>query len=182
MFDCDMIVSGKVLDKKSFMTKSDIWLMSAVLVIALLILLVFRLSRTQGSYANVTCDGEVLIQIPLAQSEARYYLLTESIMLSGDEAQVSSGQLQINEEQKPAYDLKELSEEEWRNVQLPSCDYNVIQYQDGEVQMIESSCPDQICVHHSAVSATGENIICLPHKIVIEVIGDKEHELDGVTY
>lgn len=164
------------------MTKSDIWLMSAVLVIALLILLVFRLSRTQGSYANVTYDGTSLIQIPLTQSEARYYLLTESIMLSEDKAQVGSGQLQINEEQKPAYDLRELSEEEWRNVQLPSCDYNVILYQNGEVRMIESSCPDQICVHHSTVSATGENIICLPHKIVIEIVSDEEHELDGVVY
>lgn len=160
MFDYDMMVS----DKKCFIKKADIWLISAVLVIALLILLVFRLNRTQGSYAKVSGDSMVIMQIPLVQSEAKYYLMTESI------------------QHEPLYSIEELSAEEWLNIQRPSEYYNVILCQDGEVRMIESNCPDQICVHHSAVSATGENIICLPHKIVIEIISDEEHELDGVAY
>lgn len=162
-FDCDMIVSDKASDitsdRKSSMTKADICLVAVIVVTALFIALIFRLNRTPGSYANVTCDGRVLIQIPLTQSEAKYYLLTESII--------------------------ELSEDEWKNTQLPSVlsdDYNVIVCQDGKVRMAESSCPDQICVYHSAIYASGESIICLPHKVIVEVISDEERELDGVVY
>lgn len=165
MFDCSIMLS----DKKHFMTKADIWLISAILIIALIILFVFRLTRTEGSYANVSYDGIIIMQIPLSKSEEKYYLLTESI----------SGSY---EETHPICSIDELSEEEWLNIQHPLEDYNVIICQNGEVRMVESSCPDQICVHHSAIYATGENIICLPHKIVIEIINDEESGLDGVVY
>lgn len=165
MFGCDMIIS----EKKRFMTKADIWLISAILTIALIILLAFRLTRTQGSYANISYDGMIIMQIPLLQSEARYYLLTENKSHSYEDTQ-------------SVYGIEELSEEEWVNIQYSSEDYNVFLCQNGEVSMIESSCPDQICVHHSAICATGENIICLPHKIVIEIISDEDSELDGVAY
>ncbi|MDE7284044.1 MAG: NusG domain II-containing protein [Lachnospiraceae bacterium] len=165
MFDCGIMSS----DKKHFMTKADILLISAILTIALISLLVFRLTRIEGSYANVSYDGMIIMQIPLSQSEDKYYLLTESISLSYDETQ-------------PIYDIVELSEEEWLNIQYHSEDYNVLLCQNGEVRMIESSCPDQICVHHSAIYATGESIICLPHKTVIEIINDEGSKLDGVAY
>lgn len=165
MFDCDIMSSGK----KHFITKADIWLISAILAIALIILFVFRLTRTQGSYANISYDGMIIMQIPLSQSETRYYLLTESISGSYEETQ-------------PICSIEELSEEEWLNMQRSSEDYNVLICHNGEVRMIESNCPDQICVHHSAINATGENIICLPHKIVVEIISDEESKLDGVAY
>lgn len=165
MFDYGIMSS----DKKHFMTKADIWLISAILTIALIILFVFRLTRTEGNYVKVSYDGMIIMQIPLSQSEDKYYLLTESISGSYEETQ-------------PICIIKELSEEEWLNIQRPLEDYNVLLCQNGEVRMVESSCPDQICVHHSVICATGENIICLPHKIVIEIINDEECELDGVAY
>lgn len=165
MFDSGIMSS----DKKHFMTKADILLISAILTIALIILLVLRMTRTQGSYANISYDGVIIMQLPLLQSEDKYYLMTESISPSYEVTQ-------------PMYGIVELSEGEWLNIQHPLEDYNVLLCQNGEVRMIESSCPDQICVHHSAVCMAGENIICLPHKIVIEIVGDKGNELDGVAY
>lgn len=165
MFDCDIMTS----EKKHFMTKADICLISAILIIALIILLIFSLTRTQGNYANISYNGMVIMQVPLSQSETKYYLLTESIS-------------NIYEETQSIYSVMELSEEEWFDIQRQSGDYNILLYQNGKVQMIESNCPDQICVHHSAICLAGENIICLPHKIVIEIIGDNGYELDGVAY
>ena len=54
----------------------------------------------------------------------------------------------------------------------------------GEADVIYSSCPDLICVHHSPISHTGESIICMPNRIEIEVIPDStdpEPEIDGVS-
>jgi len=35
-----------------------------------------------------------------------------------------------------------------------------------------STCRDHICVKHSAISHEGESIICLPNRIVVEIISD----------
>ncbi len=60
---------------------------------------------------------------------------------------------------------------------------NVMQIKDGKVTMKKADCRDQICADHKAIEKSGETIVCLPHKVVIEIkSGDgKEQELDGVT-
>jgi len=40
---------------------------------------------------------------------------------------------------------------------------------DGRVHMIDSACPDKLCVHMGWKSHSGESIICLPNRVVIEV-------------
>ena len=39
---------------------------------------------------------------------------------------------------------------------------------NGEVFMESSNCKSQICVKHKKISRSGENIICLPNKVIIE--------------
>ncbi|MDR1017578.1 MAG: NusG domain II-containing protein [Lachnospiraceae bacterium] len=58
---------------------------------------------------------------------------------------------------------------------------NVIQIKDKKVKMIEATCPDKICVHHKAISKDGESIICLPHKLVVEIDSKKKSEFDFVV-
>ena len=43
---------------------------------------------------------------------------------------------------------------------------NTIRVEAGRVCMISADCPDQTCVHMGW--STGQPIICLPHKLVIE--------------
>ena len=45
---------------------------------------------------------------------------------------------------------------------------------DGKADVLCSSCPDLICVHHSPISHTGESIVCMPNRIVIEIIPDRQ--------
>lgn len=60
--------------------------------------------------------------------------------------------------------------------------YNTLKLSKSGVFMMASDCPDQICVHHRPVSASGESIICLPHKLVVEIRGAAEEEsLDGMV-
>lgn len=46
---------------------------------------------------------------------------------------------------------------------------NVMVIKDGKVTVREANCPDSICVKTRAASKAGETIVCLPHKLVIEV-------------
>lgn len=41
---------------------------------------------------------------------------------------------------------------------------------DGKADMESADCPNQICVHHGAISHTGETIVCLPNRVVIEIV------------
>ena len=47
---------------------------------------------------------------------------------------------------------------------------NTLEISDGTAKMIDADCPDQICVNTYPISSPGETIVCLPHKLVIEVI------------
>lgn len=61
--------------------------------------------------------------------------------------------------------------------------YNLFSVSDGRVRMEAADCPDQTCVHHIPISETGENIICLPHKLVVEITGgaDETETPDGMA-
>lgn len=49
-----------------------------------------------------------------------------------------------------------------------------IRISGGEVCVSESSCPSQDCVHSGTISRSGESIICLPNRLVIQLTGGGE--------
>lgn len=60
--------------------------------------------------------------------------------------------------------------------------YNLMVIWGGEVSVAEADCPDGLCTRQRKISRNGESIICLPHKLVIQIESNKEGALDAVTY
>ncbi len=59
---------------------------------------------------------------------------------------------------------------------------NVLVIENGKAYISQANCPDKICAGHRAVSYTGETIVCLPHKVIVEITSDKaENELDVIA-
>lgn len=52
--------------------------------------------------------------------------------------------------------------------------YNIVKIEGGKVIVSEASCKNQVCVRHSAISDAGENIVCLPNRLVVSVEGSGE--------
>ena len=148
------------------MKKADIVFLFGILAIAFLGLLVLQQHREKGSYMEVSYDGTALGKISLSGQEETYYLLTD-------------GTLQKLEKEKDMEWAAQLAQIEGEN---QTGNYNIFMCRNGEVRMIKSNCPDLLCVHHYPVKTAGESIICLPHKIVIAITGEKGKELDGVVY
>ncbi len=48
-------------------------------------------------------------------------------------------------------------------------DINILVIENGEAYIKSANCPDKICVSHRRISKTGETIVCLPHKLVVEI-------------
>lgn len=57
---------------------------------------------------------------------------------------------------------------------------NRLKAEDGKIAVIEADCPDKDCVKRGWLKRPGDSAICLPHRLVIRLIG--ESEVDGVTW
>ncbi len=49
--------------------------------------------------------------------------------------------------------------------------YNLIEIGDQKVRVIDADCPDKLDVKQGYISKSGEVIVCLPNKLVIEIKG-----------
>lgn len=61
---------------------------------------------------------------------------------------------------------------------------NVVVIENGIAYMREADCPDQYCVQHKPISNMHETIVCLPHKLVVQMTGKEEKqamEIDGIV-
>ena len=47
---------------------------------------------------------------------------------------------------------------------------NHITIKDGQVSMSYSTCRNQVCVNTGAISETKDAIVCLPNRVVVEII------------
>lgn len=46
---------------------------------------------------------------------------------------------------------------------------NVVEVQSGKVRVSEADCPNQDCVDQGWISNAGQQIVCLPHKLVVNI-------------
>lgn len=53
-------------------------------------------------------------------------------------------------------------------------DYNVLVIKDGYADIIEATCPDKICVDHAKINGNGQTLVCLPNKVVVEIVNQEE--------
>lgn len=59
--------------------------------------------------------------------------------------------------------------------------YNLLELTEDGIKITESDCPDKICIHMGEIKDVNDMIVCLPHKLVIEIKSDTENsDLDAV--
>lgn len=139
--------------------KADIVLIVGCLLAAALLGVFFIVHRGTGSTVRILCDGiEIKVisldsfQMNSTETADGYYLIT----FNGDVADVEYFA------NKPELKIVE------------GTSYNLISVEAGIIVMEEADCKDQICVHHKPISSARENIICLPHRLVVNIIGDDD--------
>lgn len=59
--------------------------------------------------------------------------------------------------------------------------YNIVHIKDGEVWIDSANCYNQVCVFERPISKPGQAIVCLPHKLVIEIKGEKNQGVDIIS-
>lgn len=60
-------------------------------------------------------------------------------------------------------------------------EYNVIYVEDGKVWIEEANCNNQVCVYEQPIKLVGQAIVCLPHKLIVEIQGADESTIDIIS-
>ncbi|MDF2486313.1 MAG: putative rane protein [Herbinix sp.] len=79
------------------------------------------------------------------------------------------------------YDTLYLKENTTYTLELKDGTYNTFEIKDGYVDMSDASCPDKICVNHKSIHYNNETIVCLPNKVVLEVMGSENSGVDAIA-
>ncbi|MBR4168762.1 MAG: NusG domain II-containing protein [Lachnospiraceae bacterium] len=84
----------------------------------------------------------------------------------------------VNGEEYGAFPL---SEDKTLTIRGYDGGFNTLVIKDHKASISEADCPDALCVHQKAISADHETIVCLPHRVVIEIQADKENATDAIA-
>ena len=74
-----------------------------------------------------------------------------------------------------------LSQDTVVELSLENGSYNILQIREGKADITEASCPDKICVKHRPVRGKGENLVCLPNQVVVEIENGETSEVAAAT-
>lgn len=118
--------------------RNDIIMGVIVLVIALVSLVFFAVTKKEGSTILITVGGE-------------------------------------------EYQTLELDKNVTLTIDGEGNSHNIVVVEDGYVWMSDADCPDKLCVKHNKIHYNHETIVCLPHKVVVEIINGETNSVDIIA-
>nr|WP_269446110.1 NusG domain II-containing protein [Caldisericum exile] len=59
--------------------------------------------------------------------------------------------------------------------------YLYLEIEQDRVRVIDSTCPDKLCIKQGWISNIGETIVCLPNRITISIVGGNV-SVDSISY
>ena len=74
-----------------------------------------------------------------------------------------------------------LAEDATVEIRQKNGSYNILQIDGGKAEISEASSPDKVCVNHRPVDGQGESLICLPNKMVVEIVNGEDRGIDAGT-
>ncbi len=58
----------------------------------------------------------------------------------------------------------------------------ILKIEDSGVRIIDSPCPDKICIHQGIIRESGQWIACLPNQVLISIKGKTEEKIDEISF
>lgn len=58
----------------------------------------------------------------------------------------------------------------------------LLETKEGRIRVKEADCPLQICAHTGWIKNTGQIIVCVPNKVLVEIRGAGAADYDAVSY
>ena len=58
---------------------------------------------------------------------------------------------------------------------------NTIEVEEGRIRIVNATCPDGVCVRQGFISDGTIPIVCLPHRLTIQIITNESDDFDAAT-
>lgn len=58
---------------------------------------------------------------------------------------------------------------------------NTVLVEQGRIAVTHADCPDKICVNQGYIENSAVPIVCLPHRLSVEIVGSGNEEIDAVA-
>ena len=78
--------------------------------------------------------------------------------------------------------LKELKKEQLIHIELENNKHIDIKVNETGTWIEDVVCPDKLCQKTGIINKVGQNIVCLPNRVVIYYEGNVKSEVDHVSY
>lgn len=124
---------------------------------------------------NRKLKNDVVLAVVITLLATAGLLLFNLLKTQGDYVSVK-----INGEEKYRYSLSENVDTVIYTGENNNQENRLI-IENNQAYIISASCPDKICVGHRPVSNVNESIVCLPHKVVVEIVSDEAENAPDVV-
>jgi hypothetical protein len=122
-----------------------------------------RRKRNKAITGRWWAPGDVVIV--LAVVALSVFLITQSVIGAG-----AGSDLELRVTANGEEVLVRQLGEDYEKLTIPGfAGDSYLEISDGRVRMIDSACPDKLCVKTGWISSPGESIVCLPNRVVIEI-------------
>ena len=122
----------------------------------------------QNKKKNIILFGGLLLLIIAG-------FLIRSVLYSGQEAHI---EIICENEVRYTFDM-----DETKTIRVEHSDgsYNVVCIEHGTVRVEDADCDNHDCIKQGRISKVGQSVICLPHQMVIRIVGTQDSEYDAVV-
>ncbi len=117
----------------------------------------------------------LLIVIILIVSVIGYFIIRTIPSQEGNQVKITvNGKI---------YGIVSLNKDDIIKIEDEKGNNNTIEIKDNYVKMTSASCHDKYCIHQGKISKGNQTIVCLPNKVIIEIIneGNIINEIDTIA-
>lgn len=75
-----------------------------------------------------------------------------------------------------------LSRDTVKTIKTETGSYNTFSLQNGRVAMNDADCNDHTCVDTGEIGNVGESIVCLPHRLVLQITAADGNAPDAIVH
>ncbi|ATO50407.1 NusG domain II-containing protein [Brevibacillus laterosporus] len=58
---------------------------------------------------------------------------------------------------------------------------NILKVHDYGIEMVEADCDDKVCLSFGFITDPSQTIVCLPHRVLVEIVSDEGADVDGLA-
>lgn len=121
-------------------------------------------------------DGLVILAVVL------FAALLFFVLLPHESSDRLTAVVTLDGETVATIDLSQIDPDVTKTLSISDCPYPfTLEYKAGAIRVLESECPGQDCVRTGWIDAAGEQIICLPNKLIVSLVGENSDGPDAIS-